>query len=243
VTSGSTISDAVTEDQSSEGTRVGVAIPAAGSGTRMGGTRKPFLELLGEPILLHSLRPFLAERRVVSLCVALAPEDAADPPTWLLELGPRVVVVTGGDTRGDSVSAAIAGLVGTIDVIAVHDAARPLVRGDVVSACVDLAATGIGALAGCPAVDTMKTVDSHRRIVETADRSVLWHAHTPQVFPADVLRAAYAGRDRSATDEAALVERLGNPVEMVDDGGLNLKVTRPGDVPLAEAILRARAHE
>jgi 2-C-methyl-D-erythritol 4-phosphate cytidylyltransferase len=231
----------VSEDERSGAARVGVAMPAAGSGTRMGGARKPFLELLGEPILLHSLRPFLADPRVVSICVAIAPEDVADPPTWLLELAPRVIVVAGGATRGDSVAAAIDGLVGTVDVIAVHDAARPLVRDDVVSACIDLAASGVGALAGCPAVDTMKTVDASRRVVGTVDRSVLWHAHTPQVFPGDILRAAYAHGDRSATDEAALVERLGSPVEMVDDGGLNLKVTRPGDVALAEAILRARA--
>jgi 2-C-methyl-D-erythritol 4-phosphate cytidylyltransferase len=220
--------------------RVGVVIPAAGSGHRMGGVRKPFLELAGEPLLRHTLRPFLADPRVVSIAVALGPDDAAAPPTWLLEVDPRVRVVEGGVTRGDSVARALAALPEDVTVIAVHDAARPLVTLETVSACIEGAAYGEGAVAGCPAVDTMKHVDGDQRVTGTPDRSLLWHAHTPQVFPARVLRDAYARGGLDATDDAALVEATGTRVRMVDDGGDNLKVTRPADVDVAEAVLRAR---
>jgi 2-C-methyl-D-erythritol 4-phosphate cytidylyltransferase len=208
----------------------------------MGGVRKAFLELDGRPVLEHALRPFLDDDRVVAVAVALAPDDAADPPGWLVGLDPRIVVVPGGDTRTQSVRSAIEALPVDVDVIAVHDAARPLVSREVVTRCVGLAVRGHGAVAGCPAVDTMKVVGESATVVETPDRSTLWHAHTPQVFPADVLRAAYAAAGEEGTDDAALVERHSPDVRvtMVDDGGSNLKVTRPVDVPVAEAILRAR---
>jgi 2-C-methyl-D-erythritol 4-phosphate cytidylyltransferase len=96
-------------------------------------------------------------------------------------------------------------------------------------------------VAGCPAVDTMKEVDGDGRILSTADRSSLWMAHTPQVFPAKLLREAYQKAGSVATDDAALVERVGGEIRMVDGGAWNLKVTRPGDVPVAEALLRMRS--
>jgi 2-C-methyl-D-erythritol 4-phosphate cytidylyltransferase len=206
----------------------------------MGGVRKPFLHLLGEPVLVHSLRPFLADLRVDSVVVALAPDDACDPPRWLTDLDPRIHVVAGGETRAASVRAAVRAMADEIDVIAVHDAARPLVSDEVVTACIDVAAGGDGAVAGCPAVDTMKRVDADASIVDTPDRATLWHAHTPQVFPGEILREAYARGDDSATDDSALVEASGLRIVMVDDGGMNLKVTRPHDVAVAEAILTAR---
>jgi 2-C-methyl-D-erythritol 4-phosphate cytidylyltransferase len=112
----------------------------------------------------------------------------------------------------------------------------------VVSACLDLALTGVGAVAGCPAVDTMKLVGGDQTVLDTPDRAALWHAQTPQAFPANVLRLAYADPDAEGTDDAALVERAdgGVRVRMVDAGPTNLKVTRAEDVPLAEAILRSR---
>ncbi len=221
--------------------KVGVIIPAAGDGTRMGGVRKPFLEIASEPVLLRAIRPFLADDRVICVAVALSAEHASTPPEWLTSLDPRIHVVEGGSTRGESVSRALRSLPGDITVIAIHDAARPLVTVDVVVACIDLAAAGTGVVAGTPVVDTMKVVDAGGVIVSTPDRSTLWHAHTPQVFPADLLRAAYALGEVGATDDAAVVERLGGVVQMVEDGGQNLKITRPEDVVLAEALIRARA--
>jgi 2-C-methyl-D-erythritol 4-phosphate cytidylyltransferase len=207
----------------------------------MGGIRKAFLELDGEPVLLRALSPFLADARVVSVAVALAPADAASPPSWL-SVDPRVIVAEGGATRSQSVRSAIAALPADLDVIAVHDAARPLVTSRVVSACIDVALSGLGAVAGYAAIDTLKRVDGEGLVLETPDRSAYWHAQTPQAFPADVLRAAYADLLAEGTDDAALVERARPEVrvQMVDAGASNLKVTRPEDVPIAEAILRSR---
>jgi 2-C-methyl-D-erythritol 4-phosphate cytidylyltransferase len=224
-------------------TRVGVAVPAAGAGRRMGGVRKPFIHLAGEPVLMHALRALLGDRRVVAVVVALAPEDAVDPPHWLVTLDPRVRVVQGGDSRTDSVRAALAALPDALDVIAVHDAARPLVTTEVVSRCIDVAEGGVGAVAGCPVVDTLKEVGSDGTIVDTPDRTRFWRAHTPQVFPAAMLRHAYATDTEGATDDAALVERMGGKVRLVDDGTSNLKVTRAEDLKLAEAILRERREQ
>lgn len=223
--------------------RVGVAVPAAGSGRRMGGVRKPFLRLAGDYVLVRALRPFLADERVVRVAVALAPPDAAAPPDWLVDLDDRISVVAGGRTRGASVARCLDAIPGDVHVIAVHDAARPLVGREVVRRCLDVAVSGVGAVAGCPAVDTMKIVDEGGYIRSTPERSTLWHAHTPQAFPAEALRLAYASGEVGATDDAALVEGQGVRVLMIDDGALNPKITRPGDLAVGEAILRSRGEE
>ncbi len=209
----------------------------------MGGARKPFLMLAGEPVLVHALRPFLVEPRVVAVAVALAEADAGAPPRWLTALDPRVRVVEGGATRAESVRRALDALPDDVDALAVHDAARPLVTPDVVARCIDIALAGEGAIAGCPAVDTMKEVDPDRLVTGTPDRARLWHAQTPQVFPSAALRRAYADDLEGATDDAFLVARLGLPLRMVDAGPSNLKVTRPEDLPMAEAALRARGRQ
>ncbi len=204
----------------------------------MGGVKKPFLELAGVPVLERALRPFLADPRVVSIVVALPPDDEEGPPAWLTSLDPRIRVTAGGATRTESVRAGIARLEDDLDVIAVHDAARPFVTAEVVARCVDIASGGVGAVAGTPAVDTLKRVDSEGRIVETPPRAAMWHAQTPQVFPAAVLRRAYQDGAGEGTDDAALVEAIGGPVRMVDAGPGNFKVTRPDDLVVAEAVLQ-----
>jgi 2-C-methyl-D-erythritol 4-phosphate cytidylyltransferase len=220
--------------------KVGVAVPAAGSGTRMGGARKPFLELLGETVLARALAPFLAEPRVCAVVVALSPDDFRDAPGWITDLDSRVQVVLGGASRTESVRNALLALPEGLDIIAVHDAARPLVTAATVTACIDMAATGVGAVAGCPAVDTLKRVTPEGRVLDTPDRSSMWHAHTPQVFPAGLIRRAY-GEGSEGTDDASLVERIGGVIQMVDGGTGNIKVTRPTDVAIAEAILKAQS--
>ena len=184
-----------------------MVVPAAGSGRRMGGQSKPFLELAGRPVLLHALEALLADARVEIVVVALAPGHAGAPPAWLGELDARIRIVVGGATRGHSVRNALAALPADLDLIGVHDAARPLVTAALVGRCIERAATGVGAVAGTPAVDTIKRVGEADRVVETPDRTVLWHAHTPQIFPAAVLREAYGPSVEVgvATDDSALV--------------------------------------
>ena len=214
----------------------GVVVPAAGSGQRMGGVKKAFLEISGIPVLQRALLPFLADPRVTRVVVSLPAEDVAAPPSWLLALDPRIRVTAGGSTRAESVRAAIDALPDDVEVIAVHDAARPLVGVGVVRQCIDLALSGVGAVAGTPAVDTLKRVGPDGLVVETPPRAQMWHAQTPQVFPADVLRRAYA-EGREGTDDASLVEGSGAPIRMVDAGPGNFKVTHPEDVRLAEAVV------
>ena len=215
---------------------VGVVVPAAGLGIRMGGARKPFLELDGEPLLLHALRPFLKDDRVVTVVVSLAPQDIAEVTDWIRRLDDRIKLVEGGVNRTESVRNAVSVLPTTLDVIAIHDAVRPLVTSAIVGECIDLATTGVCAVAGCPVIDTIKRVNEEFQVLETADRNVLWHAHTPQVFPANLLRKAYESGE-VGTDDAMLLESFGARLQMVDDGGTNIKVTRPADLISAQAIL------
>jgi 2-C-methyl-D-erythritol 4-phosphate cytidylyltransferase len=110
----------------------------------------------------------------------------------------------------------------------------------VVRRCIDLASRGLGGVAGVPAVDTIKEVDGGGNIVATPDRSRLWHAQTPQAFPLDVIIDAYRRaftEDSPATDDAALVERLGGRVMMVESSPDNLKITRQEDLEMAESML------
>lgn len=222
--------------------RVGVAIPAAGQGRRMGGLKKPFLTLGGEPLILHTLRPFFSEENVVSVVVAVSPEDLSEARGWLEPLDSRLQVVSGGATRSDSVAEAVDRLPVDVEVILVHDAARPLVTGETIQRCIEVAARGEGAVAGWPATDTLKEVDAADRIIRTPDRSRVWHAQTPQGFPAGALRAALSDEAAraEATDDAALVEAAGLTVRMIEGSADNLKVTRPEDLPIAELLLARR---
>jgi 2-C-methyl-D-erythritol 4-phosphate cytidylyltransferase len=224
-------------------TRAAVVVPAAGSGRRLGGVRKAYLELAGEPLLVRALRPFLAHPAIEWAVVALPEEDAADPPAWLVTLDPRVRVVAGGAERTDSVRAALAAVPPACDVVLVHDAARPLVTGDVVERVFAAVSAQAGAIAAVPVEDTIKEVEPDRAIARTLDRGRLWRAQTPQGFPRALLEEAHRralAEGVVATDDAALVERLGGRVVVVEGSPENLKVTGPLDLPLAEAILRRR---
>ena len=223
---------------------VGVVIPAAGMGHRLGGVRKPFLELAGVPVLQRTLAPFLAHPRVGWIALALAPEELAAPPVWLRRTAessaPAMLLCAGGAERGDSVRAAIAAIPAEAAVLLVHDAARPLITAAVIDRTLDAVARGTGAVAAVALADTIKQVDDARRIVATPDRSRLWSVQTPQAFPAAMLRSAYARAAQdgvNATDDAALVERYGGTVIVVEGAPENFKITTPFDIRLAEALL------
>ena len=209
----------------------------------MGGMAKPFLELCGEPVLMRALRPFLDHPGVREVVVCLPTADAESPPPWLIQADRRVRVVEGGETRRDSVWAGLQTLSDALDLAVVHDGARPLVSPDVVGRCIALAGSGVGAVAGIPVVDTMKEVDGGGDVADTPDRSRLWHAQTPQAFPLGMLLDAYRQafmEGLPATDDAALVERVGGRVVMVESSADNLKITRPEDLEMAELMLSRR---
>ncbi len=220
-----------------------MVVPAAGSGQRMGGLVKSFLELCGEPVLMRAVRPFLEHPGVQEVIVCLPAAHAEAPPEWLIAADERIRVVAGGETRRDSVWAGLQALSDALVVAVVHDGAGPLVSRDVVGRCIDLAARGMGGVAGVRVVDTMKEVGEGGHVVATPDRSRLWHAQTPQAFPLALIMDAYRRtltEDFPATDDAALVERAGGPVVMVESSGENLKITLPEDLDMAELMLSRR---
>lgn len=223
---------------------VAVIVPAAGAGERLGGRAKPFIMLAGEPMLVHALRPFLADSRVSCVVVALRPAEAHNPPAWLATLDPRIRLTQGGRERGDSVRAALEDVPTDVQAILIHDAARPLVTPTLVDRAIAAVVRGRSAVVGVRMVDTVHEVDEMGRINTTLDRSRLWRAQTPQAFPRAVLveahrRAAVEGEH--ATDDAALVARTGEPVHVIEGDPENLKVTTPADLAVAGAVLRSRA--
>ena len=223
---------------------VGVIIPAAGKGERAGqGDLKQFRRIGGVPMLLRAIRPFAAHPRVVEIAVALPRKFADKPPAWLAELsGEGLRLVAGGETRTESVLAGLHALSDRVRIVLVHDAARPFVQTETVSRVIDRAAVGVCAVAAIPLADTLKRVDPHgQRVFETVPRRGLWRAQTPQGFPRQILEESYqtwSGNRHTidATDDAALVEAAGFPVELVPDRTTNLKVTTPEDFWLAEAL-------
>lgn len=217
-------------------------VVAAGAGRRMGagsaGVRKPYLEVHGEPILLRALRPFLAHPRVRATVVVLPAEDVEAPPEWLAAL--PVTRVAGGAERGDSVWNGLAAVPPGTRTVLIHDGARPLVSVAVIDRVLDAAASG-AAIPAVPVTDTVKEVDERGYVRATPDRSRLRLAQTPQGFPLPLILDAYRrarAEGWAASDDAALCERLGIPVRVVDGAASNLKVTRPEDLALAEALAR-----
>lgn len=220
--------------------RAAAVVVAGGSGTRLGGpVRKQYLEIGGEPVLLRALHPFLHHPRIASVVVVLPPDDVADPPSWLADL--PIAIVAGGAERGDSVFNGLTAVSADVDRVLVHDGARPFVSADVIDRVLD--AEG-GAIAAVPVTDTIQRVDADGVIVDTPDRSTLWQAQTPQGFPRAALLDAYR-RARAdgvaATDDAAVFVRYAGPVRVVMGAHRNLKVTRPEDLPVAEALARESA--
>jgi 2-C-methyl-D-erythritol 4-phosphate cytidylyltransferase len=194
-------------------------------------------------MLVHAVRA-LAGSRVVDLVVVAAPEDSLDSVAAMLDeqgLGADVSVVAGGDTRQDSVARALLTLPSDVDIVLVHDAARPLVPEQVVTSVVAAVAAGHPAVIPVlPVVDTIKEVDASAMVVRTVDREVLRAVQTPQGFQRAVLQRAHAESDLGTTDDAGLVEKLGVPVFCVVGHEEAFKVTRPIDVVMAEAILARR---
>src|SRR5438552_6795598 len=223
---------------------VGVIVPAAGRGARAGkGAIKQFRTIAGVPMLARAIRPFAQQPRVLEIVVALPPEFVEHPPPWLSEVAGHLLrLVPGGLTRADSVLAGLGALSPAVGVVLIHDAARPFVASETVSEVIRRASAGVGAIAAIPLVDTLKRAEPRgQRVFETVPRPGLWRAQTPQGFPRAALEEAYRswqanGSGADATDDAALVEASGFPVELVHDRTTTLKITTPEDFRLAEAL-------
>jgi len=224
---------------------VSAIIVAAGQSRRMGGdTSKQFILIDGVPVIVRTLKAFEIAERIREVVIAARQEDI--PQMYALiqdyEITKVKQIITGGETRQESVFRAIAQVDENADFLAIHDGARPLIRPQEIDLAVSAAVEHGAAALGVPVKDTVKQVDADGKIVDTPERSALWAVQTPQVFSrALYLRAAEQAGEAAAqlTDDCQLIERTGAPVYLVRGAYANLKITTPEDVFAAEGILRA----
>ncbi|MBQ7930368.1 MAG: 2-C-methyl-D-erythritol 4-phosphate cytidylyltransferase [Clostridia bacterium] len=221
-------------------------ILAAGSGRRFDDSRaKQFMEIGGESVLIRSVRVFQQSELYQEIVVVTRQADIEGVRNTLVSAGMTKVtrVIAGGDTRQESAKRGFDAVNPACTYVAIHDAARCLLTDEMLDAVMESAFVTGAAACAQRAVDTLKRTNGNNDITETIDRENCWQVQTPQVFLADMYRAAsyLAEKDHVlATDDCALCERLGFSVRLVDCGRTNMKITYPEDVVIAEAILAAR---
>ena len=222
-----------------------MVIPAAGSSRRMGGENKLFLPLEGMPVLMRTL--IAADRAAwVDEIIVATREDLLLEVADLCahsQLHKPVRVVKGGESRAESVLSAAMEADPRAELIAVHDGARPLVRPEMIDALVQAGAKTYAAAPAVPVTDTVKVADEKGEVQATPDRRSLFAVQTPQVFQADILRAALQSaveNHAEITDDCSAVERLGKAVYLTEGDRENIKITTPLDMDIAQAILRRR---
>ncbi len=213
-----------------------VIIPAAGTGSRFGGQLpKQFQPLAGKPVLQHVIERFLVDEAVDRVVVPVAEQLLGG-----VKNSERVTFVAGGETRQQSVIRALAE-VGDAELIAVHDAARPLFSPAILHAVIDAAREVGAALPVVPVADTIHVMTNEATVASTLDRSMLAAAQTPQCFRAAILLDVLARAEREGlegTDEAGLAARFGYTVKAVPGDPRNLKITVPEDLAIAESYLQ-----
>jgi len=220
--------------------------PAAGASRRMGkGTNKIFLELLGESILIRTLKTFSESARVDFLIVVTGAGEV-DAAKKLLDATPNLkpyAVTIGGTERQFSISNGLKLVPPETEIILVHDAARPLVNLATIESVIDAAEIFGGAIAAVPEKNTIKIIDAEGFVKSTPPRAELVAVQTPQAFKKEILLRAYeqsAADNFLGTDDASLVERIGGKVKIVQSSYTNIKVTTPEDIQIAETFLKEK---
>lgn len=226
-------------------TRLFGLIPAAGSGSRVGGEApKQYLPINGRPMLRHAVASLLRSAAIDTVFVVLAPGDEAFRQFDWSEFGARLApLYCGGASRRDTVLNGVIAAASAVDPgdwVLVHDAARPcLGQVELERLIAGLSEDDVGGILAVPVADTLKRADDRQRIVATESREAMWQAQTPQMFRHGVLLRAL--RDcEGATDEASAIEALGLSPKLVEGASTNFKVTYPADIDIAEMILRHR---
>ncbi len=223
-----------------------VILPAAGQSTRFRDKeKKPFAVLDGRAVWLRSAELFISREDVCQCIIVVA---KADQETFRRRYGPNlafmnVQIAEGGAERLESVANALTLVKPEADFVAIHDAVRPCVTEDMVTAVFARAEKTGAALLAVPVTETIKRVNAQEQVQETVPRKGLWLAQTPQVFRRDWLTAAYANRGQASpeiTDDTQLLEAAGHPVHVVEGSASNVKITTKSDLFLAEAILKSR---
>ncbi|MBI3621027.1 MAG: 2-C-methyl-D-erythritol 4-phosphate cytidylyltransferase [Nitrospirae bacterium] len=221
---------------------------ANGAGGHDGGRGRPkqFLQLAGRPVLAHTIDRFESTDSIGLIVIVVPPgEEETCEAEMVRPFGFRKVsaIVPGGDERQASVSNGLNALPSDIEWVAVHDGVRPCVTAQQIEAVIDAAAGADGAILAIPLHDTPKQVGQDRIIQQTIPRSHIWLAQTPQVFRRSLLQEAHARAAAEGvlgTDDAALMERLGYRVVVVEGSPANVKITTPDDLPIAERWLASR---
>jgi 2-C-methyl-D-erythritol 4-phosphate cytidylyltransferase len=224
------------------GASVGAIVVAAGHSSRMAGIDKLFACLSDRPLLAHTLSPLQASPRVDVVALVVAPDNLERARQLVADFGFSKVshICLGGARRQDSVRAGL-DIIGPCQWLLVHDCARPLLTLDLIDRALTEASEDGAAVPALPVSDTVKEGDAAGHVLRTLDRSSLWAVQTPQAFRYDLLRRAHQEVTDDVTDDAAMLERLGIPVRLFPGSRLNLKVTTPDDLQLAEALLALRA--
>ncbi len=221
-------------------------IPAAGMGRRMGSDRnKLLLQLRSQPLIAWTLKAAQAARFITWIGIISQPSDWSDLKEILasLSLTKPVQLIEGGATRQESVYNGLQALPGAAKQVLIHDGARCLVTPDLLDSCAEVIKHCPGLIAAVPVKDTIKIVDTNKLIQSTPDRRQLWAAQTPQAFDVELLKQCHAEGRRQGwevTDDAALFEKCGLSVQIVEGEETNLKVTTPMDLAIAEFILQQR---
>jgi 2-C-methyl-D-erythritol 4-phosphate cytidylyltransferase len=221
-------------------------IPAAGMGKRMGSDRnKLFLTVLGKPILAWTLLAAEAASSIDWIGIIAQPADRDFIANLLsqLNLSKHIEMVMGGTSRQESVYNGLQALPWNASHVLIHDGARCLAQPDLFDRCALALQDCDGLVAAVPVKDTIKIVDGNKTVTSTPDRATLWAAQTPQGFRTQLLKDCHEkGKQLNweVTDDAALFERCGLPVKIVMGAESNLKVTTPGDLPIAEFLLSQR---
>ena len=231
--------------------RIAAILPAAGMGTRMGAeTPKQFLELVGTPIVIHSLRRIASCVLVTDIIVATRTDEVARLEALIRgeKFKQSVRVLRGGDSRQESVAAALREVPKDTEIVLVHDAVRPFVTVEQIARVIEEARKCKAAILGIPAMDTVKEVkraslpEDVALITGTVPRERVVLAQTPQAFATKLLKEAFARAEAdgvNASDEAGLVERMGHDVHVVLGSERNMKITKPADMDLARFYLES----
>jgi 2-C-methyl-D-erythritol 4-phosphate cytidylyltransferase len=219
--------------------KICAVIVAAGESSRMNGIDKLMAPLSGKPVLAWSIEAFQQNPRIDRIILVNSQNNLKPVECLRIERKWTKVaeVCTGGKRRQDSVAAGLK-LVGDCDWVIIHDGARPLVTQDLIERGIDAAKECGAAIAAVPVTDTIKLAGNDQFVIETPPRSNLWAIQTPQVFRFSVIKEAYEQAGGNVTDDASLVEQIGNKVKLYLGSYDNIKITTPHDLAIAELLIK-----
>ncbi len=228
--------------------RASAIVTAAGSGVRMGGVSKQLLPLNGKPCILYSLLSFQNCFDIDEIIITAKEDEVETIRTLCIEAGITKLkdIVVGGASRMESVANGFFAVSKNIDLVAIHDAARPLILPDHITLLLENAKRWGASCAAKKMTDTVKRSKENALILETVPREDLYTVQTPQVFKCDLYRASLAmakKKNIQATDDCALAENAGFPIKLCELSAPNFKMTTSDDVQLLECVLKERELE